>query len=82
MTRTTPELAPRLQSFRAHQQEFATYDLRATGYTADLRWNRVSDLRSLGRDLTTENQRPLNGLEINFWTTINMNQTYYSHSNE
>ncbi|GBM34019.1 hypothetical protein AVEN_166450-1 [Araneus ventricosus] len=47
MTRTTPELAPPLQTSAPHQQEdvwLHTYDVQQVHYTTDLYWNRVSNM--------------------------------------
>ncbi|GBM36841.1 hypothetical protein AVEN_82831-1 [Araneus ventricosus] len=49
MTRTTPELAPPLQASAPHQREdvwpLRTISVQQAPYTADLQWNRVSNLR-------------------------------------
>ncbi|GBM67801.1 hypothetical protein AVEN_216249-1 [Araneus ventricosus] len=49
MTRTTPQMAPPLQTFAPHRREGVyplTYDLMCNRptYTADLQWNRVRNL--------------------------------------
>ncbi|GBL86384.1 hypothetical protein AVEN_164554-1 [Araneus ventricosus] len=48
MTRTTPALAPSLQSSAPHQWEFrlapcACFNVQRAQYTTDLQWNRVSN---------------------------------------
>ncbi|GBN72374.1 hypothetical protein AVEN_108531-1 [Araneus ventricosus] len=53
MTRTTSELAPLLQTSEPHQQVdvwLPEYDLicNKPAYTADLQWNRVSNLELSG----------------------------------
>ncbi|GBM86744.1 hypothetical protein AVEN_198513-1 [Araneus ventricosus] len=53
MTRTTPELAPLLQTSASHQREDVSStksDLACTRpiYTADLQWNQVSNLEVCG----------------------------------
>ncbi|GBL77912.1 hypothetical protein AVEN_143246-1 [Araneus ventricosus] len=56
MTRTTPELAPPLQTFAPHHREelwLPISDLTCSRpiYTVDLQWNRVSNLEPSGPDL-------------------------------
>ncbi|GBN98974.1 hypothetical protein AVEN_44470-1 [Araneus ventricosus] len=52
MARTTPELAPPLQTSTPHQREDAWPPLMiqsgAGPYSADLQWNRVSSLEPSG----------------------------------
>ncbi|GBN28353.1 hypothetical protein AVEN_181688-1 [Araneus ventricosus] len=63
MTRTTPELAPSpLQTSALHQRKsfghYVRFSVHLAPYTADLRWNRVSKLRSSSPEVETLPQRP------------------------
>ncbi|GBO15856.1 hypothetical protein AVEN_229143-1 [Araneus ventricosus] len=57
MTRATPVLAPPSPNFRATptgERLATTYDLACNApYTADLQWNRVSNLRPSGPEVET-----------------------------
>ncbi|GBM34840.1 hypothetical protein AVEN_208042-1 [Araneus ventricosus] len=57
MTRTTPELAPALQTSAPHQREDvcpSTQDLACNRPpTTDLQWNRVSNLEPSGPEVET-----------------------------
>ncbi|GBM92909.1 hypothetical protein AVEN_236722-1 [Araneus ventricosus] len=61
MKRTTPELGPPLQTSVPHQQEGVwpmTSDLTCTRptYTADLKWNRVSNLETFSPEAALYHQ--------------------------
>ncbi|GBM01647.1 hypothetical protein AVEN_271911-1 [Araneus ventricosus] len=63
MTKTTPERAPPFFKLPHHTSGkiwSPTYDLtcKRPKYTADLQWNRVSNVESFGQDLTTGLPRP------------------------
>ncbi|GBL84457.1 hypothetical protein AVEN_117213-1 [Araneus ventricosus] len=57
MTRTTPELAPPLQTSVLHQREdvgsYVRFSVQQAPYTADLQWNRVFSLRPFGSEVET-----------------------------
>ncbi|GBN53841.1 hypothetical protein AVEN_38316-1 [Araneus ventricosus] len=51
MTRTTPEMAPPLQTSTPHQRTSGHYvelSVQQAPYTADVQWNRVSSLEFFG----------------------------------
>ncbi|GBM08283.1 hypothetical protein AVEN_101418-1 [Araneus ventricosus] len=58
MTRTTPDLAPPLQTSARHQREDVwppqlSFSVQQAPYTTDLQWNRVWYLRPSGPEVET-----------------------------